>query len=76
MAPEMERTHEAEEDSDSELEKLESDLKGMAHKILEYRETLPDQIKSTLVSVLDAHRPLLPQLNPGKLPFYFLGFFL
>lgn len=74
MAPEMEETHEAArssecEDSDSELERLECDLKGMAHKILEYRATLPDQLKSTLLSTLDAHRPFLPQLNPGSSPF-------
>ncbi|KAJ1408578.1 hypothetical protein SESBI_23357 [Sesbania bispinosa] len=67
MAPEMVETHEAVrspecEDSDSELE---SDLKEMAQKILEYRATLPDQLKATLLSVLDAQRPSLPQLNTG-----------
>ncbi|XP_020219085.1 uncharacterized protein LOC109802226 [Cajanus cajan] len=57
MAPEMVETHEAE---DSEVERLESDLEQMAHKILEYRTTLPDQLSATLRSILDAHRPLLP----------------
>ncbi|XP_061371584.1 uncharacterized protein LOC133314155 [Gastrolobium bilobum] len=66
MAPELVETREAVRSSeceDSELEKLESDLKPMAHKILDYRSTLPDQLKTTLLSVLDAQRPFLPQLN-------------
>lgn len=72
MAPEISKTHETVrssecEDSDSELEQLECDLKEMAHKILEYRATLPEQFKSTLLSVLDAQRPFLPQLNSGTL---------
>ncbi|BAT83671.1 uncharacterized protein LOC124844461 [Vigna umbellata] len=58
MASEAVETHEAEEKA--EVEKLESDLKQMAQKILEYRTTLPDQLSSTLRSILDAHRPYLP----------------
>ncbi|KAK7295041.1 hypothetical protein RJT34_17944 [Clitoria ternatea] len=58
MAPKVSESREAEEDS--EVEKLESDLKLMAHKILEYRSTLPDQLNATLRSILDAHRPFLP----------------
>ncbi|XP_027352724.1 uncharacterized protein LOC113863366 [Abrus precatorius] len=57
MASKMVESHEAE---DSEIERLESDLKQMAHKILDYRATLPDQLNATLRSVLDAHRPFLP----------------
>jgi len=61
MAPKsMEPHDEAEEDL--ELERLESDLKQMAHKILDYRTTLPDQLNSTLRSILDAQRPFL---SPG-----------
>ena len=56
----MEPHDEAEEDL--ELERLESDLKQMAHKILDYRTTLPDQLNSTLRSILDAQRPFL---SPG-----------
>ncbi|KAJ1426875.1 hypothetical protein SESBI_10131 [Sesbania bispinosa] len=37
----------------------------MTQKILEYRATLPDQLKATLLSVLDAQRPSLPHLNTG-----------
>lgn len=58
MASETVETHEAEQNS--EVEKLESDLKQMAQKILEYRTTLPDELSSTLRSILDAHRPYLP----------------
>lgn len=69
MAPEISKTHEAfrsSEDSDSEeLERLESDLKEMSHKILEFRSTLPDQLKSTLLSVLESQRPFLRQFNSG-----------
>lgn len=51
---------------DEELEKLESNVKEMAHKILEYRSTLPDQLRTTLASVLAAQRPVLPDwLEPG-----------
>jgi hypothetical protein len=68
MAPEISKTHEAaecEEDLDSEIEKLEFHLKEMGQKILEYRSTLPDHLKSTFLSVLDSQRPFLPQLNSG-----------
>ncbi|KAK7374229.1 hypothetical protein VNO80_07656 [Phaseolus coccineus] len=58
MASETVETHEAEQNS--EVEKLESDLKQMAQKIIEYRTTLPDELSSTLRSILDAHRPYLP----------------
>ncbi|KAJ7951136.1 Eukaryotic translation initiation factor 3 subunit C like [Quillaja saponaria] len=49
-----------------ELEVLESEVKQMAEKILEYRESLPDQLKNTFASVLAAHRPLIPDASePG-----------
>ncbi|CAL5192634.1 unnamed protein product [Lathyrus oleraceus] len=72
MAPEISKTREAvrsseDQDSDSELEKLEYELKKMSQKILECRETLPDQLKSTLISVLDEQRSFLPQISPGTL---------
>ncbi|KAK7255771.1 hypothetical protein RIF29_29190 [Crotalaria pallida] len=57
---------EEEEDDDLDLETLESDIKQMAQKLLEYRATLPDHLNNTLVSVLAAHRPLLPPpSHPG-----------
>ncbi|GAU41337.1 hypothetical protein TSUD_179500 [Trifolium subterraneum] len=71
MAPEISKTHEAvrssecEEDLDSEIEKLEFHLKETGQKILEYRATLPDHLKSTFLSVLDSQRPFLPQVNSG-----------
>lgn len=48
------------EDEDDELEKLESDVMEMAQKILDYRATLPDQLRTTLASVLAAQRPVFP----------------
>ncbi|KAF7826049.1 Packaging protein [Senna tora] len=42
-----------------ELEKLDSDVKQRAHTILQLRSSLPDQLKTTLASVLVAHTPLL-----------------
>ncbi|KAG4922408.1 hypothetical protein JHK82_051378 [Glycine max] len=60
MAPKTMEPHESEEDS--ELERLESDLKQMAHRILDYRTKLPDQLNATLRSILDAQRPFL---SPG-----------
>ncbi|GFY92562.1 hypothetical protein Acr_08g0009580 [Actinidia rufa] len=45
---------------DEELEKLESDVKEMAEKILEYRTTLPDQLKNALASTVAAQRPIFP----------------
>ncbi|KAI4355060.1 hypothetical protein L6164_003873 [Bauhinia variegata] len=46
-----------------ELEALESDVKQMAQKILKDRETLPDQLKTTLASVLAAQRPLVLEVS-------------
>ncbi|XP_038682854.1 uncharacterized protein LOC119983268 [Tripterygium wilfordii] len=48
---------EAEEEEDEEhLEKLESDVKHMAKKILKYRDNLPEQLKSTFTPVLSTQR--------------------
>ncbi|KAF3441344.1 hypothetical protein FNV43_RR15258 [Rhamnella rubrinervis] len=61
-----------------ELEKLEMEVKEMAQKILQYRATLPDQLKDTLASVLAAHRPVFPEGSepgtsgdpkPGQVPY-------
>ncbi|KAK7394806.1 hypothetical protein VNO78_15345 [Psophocarpus tetragonolobus] len=58
MAPETVEIEEAEEDS--EVESLESELKQMAQKVLDYRTTLPNQLHATLRSILDAQRPFFP----------------
>uniref|UniRef100_A0A2N9I176 Uncharacterized protein n=1 Tax=Fagus sylvatica TaxID=28930 RepID=A0A2N9I176_FAGSY len=52
--------------SEDEVEKLESDVKQMAQKLLEYRTTLPDQLRSILTSVLTAQRPVFP--DPSEPP--------
>ncbi|XP_062155002.1 uncharacterized protein LOC133863044 [Alnus glutinosa] len=59
------------EEEEEEVEKLEADVKEMAHKILEYRATLPDQLRTTLASALAAQRPVSPDglgLAPSGAP--------
>lgn len=61
---ELEEEEEDEEEGgeggeEEEVQKLEEEVKEMAQKILDYRTTLPDQLKSTLVSVLAAQRPVI-----------------
>ncbi|KAB2002918.1 hypothetical protein ES319_D11G096800v1 [Gossypium barbadense] len=51
------RRAESEPDSEEDLEELESDVKKMAEKILEYRSAIPDQLKTTLASVLSSQAP-------------------
>lgn len=69
------------EREEEELENLESDVKKMAQKILEYRATLPDQLKHTFATILSAQRPIFPgfvsvsepgpsgKANPGSISF-------
>lgn len=56
---EEEEENEEEGGEEEEVQKLEEEVKEMAQKILDYRTTLPDQLKSTLVSVLAAQRPVI-----------------
>ncbi|XP_027108273.2 uncharacterized protein [Coffea arabica] len=51
---------EGEGEQEDELEKLEAEVNEMAQKILNYRTTLPGQLKSALSSILAAQRPVLP----------------
>ncbi|KAK9279955.1 hypothetical protein L1049_013639 [Liquidambar formosana] len=53
-----------------EVEMLESQVKQMAHKILHYRTTLPDQLKTAFSSILTVQRPffLFPNLGPNLDP--------
>ncbi|KAE8697580.1 F-box/kelch-repeat protein SKIP4-like [Hibiscus syriacus] len=62
------RRAEPELDSEEDLEELESDVKKMAEKILEYRSTIPDQLKATLASVLSSQRPSFSDIvsEPGS----------
>ncbi|XP_054783835.1 uncharacterized protein LOC129290836 [Prosopis cineraria] len=46
-----------------ESEKLEFDVEQMAQEIMERRSTLPEQLKSTLASVLASQRPLVPEFS-------------
>ncbi|XWS77037.1 hypothetical protein CRYUN_Cryun01aG0228900 [Craigia yunnanensis] len=62
------RRDESEPESEEDLKELESDVKKMAEKILEYRATIPDQLKTTLDSVLSTKRPNLPRIDDGLEP--------
>ncbi|EOX95979.1 Uncharacterized protein TCM_005343 [Theobroma cacao] len=60
------RGDESDPESEEDLEELESDVKKMAEKILEYRATIPDQLKTTLDSILSSQRPNLPGIDDGS----------
>ncbi|XVE73869.1 hypothetical protein DITRI_Ditri11bG0153000 [Diplodiscus trichospermus] len=62
------RRAESEPEFEEDLEELESDVKKMAEKILEYRATIPDQLKTTLDSILSTQRPDLPGIHDGSEP--------
>ena len=81
--PESESEIEEEDEEMEKLEKLETEVRQMAKKILEHRTTLPDQLKTTVASLLSSQRPILPhfdscsdpgtsgELNPGWLAIVF-----
>lgn len=61
--------NELEQREEEDVEKLEEDVNEMAQKILHYRTTLPDQLKSALASSLVAQRPAFPtHLSHGSEP--------
>lgn len=61
--------HEEEEMEEEELGNLEEEVNQMAEKVAEFRATLPDQLKTTLASLLAAQRPALEMhLDVGSLP--------
>ncbi|XVF73200.1 hypothetical protein PTKIN_Ptkin12aG0182200 [Pterospermum kingtungense] len=62
------RHAESEPGSEEDLEELESEVKKMAEKILEYRTTIPDQLRTTLDSILSTQRPNLPGIDDGLEP--------
>lgn len=57
---------EMESGTEEELEKLESDVKHMAENILQYRSTLPDQLKNAFALLASAHRPESPWEEHGS----------
>ncbi|KAF4386716.1 hypothetical protein F8388_006671 [Cannabis sativa] len=49
-----------------ELGELESEVKELSAKIIQYRASLPDKLKDTFVSLLATQRPILPEgSEPG-----------
>ena len=61
------RVGSSEEEEEEENEELERDVKQMAEKLLQYRTTLPDHLRSTFSSVLTAQRPVLPPPSESAL---------
>ncbi|GAB4844481.1 hypothetical protein Ancab_037859 [Ancistrocladus abbreviatus] len=57
-----------EEEGEDSLQKLEEGVKGMTEKLTHYRSTFPDQLKSTVASVVAAQRPELPIFDDGSEP--------
>ncbi|CAI9769556.1 unnamed protein product [Fraxinus pennsylvanica] len=49
-----------EEDEEEEVLKLEEEVEQIAQKVLEYRTRRPDQLYSTLASLLSSQRPIIP----------------
>lgn len=45
--------------AEEEVLKLEEEVQQMAENILEYRTSLPDQLRSTISSLLASQRPVL-----------------
>ncbi|XP_057781967.1 uncharacterized protein LOC131000200 [Salvia miltiorrhiza] len=45
---------------EEEMMKLEEEVKEMSEKLLDYRTTLPGQLSSTISSLLESQRPVLP----------------
>lgn len=64
---EMKRRVGSSEEEEEENEELERDVKQMAEKLLQYRTTLPDHLRSTFSSVLTAQRPVLPPPSESTL---------
>ncbi|KAM7508662.1 hypothetical protein LguiA_019115 [Lonicera macranthoides] len=66
------QTHTSQQDEDEEnyeVKNLEAEVNQMAEKILQYRSTLPDQLKTTLASILAAQRPVvLTRFDDGSEP--------
>ncbi|XP_050237733.1 uncharacterized protein LOC126687279 [Mercurialis annua] len=59
---------EEEDVEDKELENLELEAEEMVKKIIEYRASLPDQLKTTFSSILSAQRPVLAHIDSGSDP--------
>ncbi|KAB5569184.1 hypothetical protein DKX38_002977 [Salix brachista] len=67
-SPEKPESKFEDEEEAEELERLETQVKQIAKKILEYRATLPDQLKTTVASLPSSQRPILPDCDSGTDP--------
>lgn len=75
----LSETEEGIQELEEEIRQLEQQVNQMAEKIVNYRNTLPAQLKTTLDSILAAQRPVFDTLEsqPGSSNSSgtFLGFF-
>ncbi|GMH21712.1 hypothetical protein Nepgr_023554 [Nepenthes gracilis] len=55
-------------DEEDDLRRLEEEVKEMAQKLMHYRSTLSNHLKSTLTSILAAQRQELPLFDDGSEP--------
>ena len=53
---------------EGELEKMELEVREMAKKIREYRNTLPDNLRNTLDSALSSSHSFFPSISSGSDP--------
>uniref|UniRef100_A0A6N2MBN8 Uncharacterized protein n=1 Tax=Salix viminalis TaxID=40686 RepID=A0A6N2MBN8_SALVM len=67
-SPEKPESKFVDEEEAEELERLETQVKQIAKKILEYRATLPDQLKTTVASLPSSQRPISPDCDSGTDP--------
>ncbi|XP_073274606.1 uncharacterized protein [Primulina huaijiensis] len=51
---------EVREGEEDEVSKLEEEVERMAEQVLEYRTSLPNQLTTTLASLLSTQRPMIP----------------
>ncbi|XP_078163493.1 uncharacterized protein LOC144558526 [Carex rostrata] len=57
------------EREEMEMEKLQSELKEIARRVIDYRKTVPDLLAQALSSKLAAHRPIHPPM-PSSAVFF------
>lgn len=50
------------EREEMEMEKLQSEVKEIARRVIDYRKTVPDLLAEALRSKLAAHRPIHPPM--------------
>ncbi|XP_073158494.1 uncharacterized protein [Henckelia pumila] len=57
--------NDGESEEEDEVSKLKKEVERMAEKVLDYRTSLPNQLTSTLASLLSSQRPIVPDPEVG-----------